>query len=839
VLYELLTGCRPFPQKELAELRRAIIQETPSRPLAIRPGLPQHLDSICCKALAKKPEDRFQSAAELAQELELWQNERPGKACPTPWPEQLLLWRRRNRAVAMISSVSLVLLVAAGALIAGLQVRAADDRTRKAQAESKVALAEANRIMELRTKAQAQSDSLLRLAASRLLQPTMGRRAEVREILLKTGDLRPDLPAGAVAEELTLRTREIFARSQLVLDARERGQASRLPGRVNIPWPAAIRSNGKSMVIGAPRRPIVWQVDQPLQLPEGLDAAQPRARVWCSPDGKFIAYAPQDGGLEIWDDSAARVLAELEPRTAPPVLAIGFDRTQNNLLACRADGRVRSWSIPNFKAGDTRLVDENSLLEAAFSSGADELVMANSQHHVRTITMAKSKSRDLFRSKVPISAINWSPNSDLLAVGKSDGTIELRRADGELVHHFTCYMVGVATVLFDPSGRWLMAGDRHSGTKIWDAVTGELLLEMSRTAWGISADGRHLAATEYASAAFYDLLAPGSVRELHGHRGNIEQIAWCRNGRHLISSDTGFNVRVWDAALGTLSLAFQEEFHSRLWANIGIALSEDGKLAASTSLTSVTVREVNGGKIVAEWKDLPPALGNRLAALGNDRFRLVREEVGKRQGVVYDLQVGKPLPQPRIIRPAVVGESAFSTSFLSPDGKRYCWSGPGEPSANRRIEVRDVATGNLLRKVIHPEHYPVDFDGHLNAGGRLLVYWPDSNQPEQTNVDDLSGNNPPRRVSGRVEDVSRDLTWLAFQSKLGIPAFTLQPGFESKPWVRFTSGGEKGPALECFSPDSRRLAWASRDGTLTIVDLLVLQKEIADLEKELESKANN
>ncbi len=72
VLYELLTGERPFRGKSLVELLTAICSRNPSSQLLDRYGVSPKLSAICMKCLAKPPADRFQSGQALADELYRW-----------------------------------------------------------------------------------------------------------------------------------------------------------------------------------------------------------------------------------------------------------------------------------------------------------------------------------------------------------------------------------------------------------------------------------------------------------------------------------------------------------------------------------------------------------------------------------------------------------------------------------------------------------------------------------------------------------------------------------------------------------------------------------------------
>jgi serine/threonine protein kinase/formylglycine-generating enzyme required for sulfatase activity len=69
VLYELLTGYRPFPGKIPAELLEQITTIEP-RPLRQRDNsIPRELERICLKALSKRVMDRYLTAADMADDL--------------------------------------------------------------------------------------------------------------------------------------------------------------------------------------------------------------------------------------------------------------------------------------------------------------------------------------------------------------------------------------------------------------------------------------------------------------------------------------------------------------------------------------------------------------------------------------------------------------------------------------------------------------------------------------------------------------------------------------------------------------------------------------------------
>jgi len=69
-LYTVLAGRVPFPAAELGAKLRAIREDDPPLPRALRPEVPKALQAICLKAMERAPADRYASAAELAADLE-------------------------------------------------------------------------------------------------------------------------------------------------------------------------------------------------------------------------------------------------------------------------------------------------------------------------------------------------------------------------------------------------------------------------------------------------------------------------------------------------------------------------------------------------------------------------------------------------------------------------------------------------------------------------------------------------------------------------------------------------------------------------------------------------
>ncbi|HLT92038.1 MAG TPA: serine/threonine-protein kinase [Woeseiaceae bacterium] len=145
LLYELLTGCSPYrgPARTPREIEQAICETEPLRPSAApvpdgdaertgrrRKALGGDLDTIALKALRKEPDARYQSVAELADDIERYLSWRPIAARPASW-------RYRGgkflaRRAAELAAGTVVFLLIAG-LIVYYTARLATERDLQAQ----------------------------------------------------------------------------------------------------------------------------------------------------------------------------------------------------------------------------------------------------------------------------------------------------------------------------------------------------------------------------------------------------------------------------------------------------------------------------------------------------------------------------------------------------------------------------------------------------------------------------------------------------------------------------------------------------------------------------------
>jgi serine/threonine protein kinase/WD40 repeat protein len=476
ILYEVLTGRPPFQGATMMEVLDQVRNQEPVSPSKIVPNMPRDVVTICLRALAKEPHNRYVSAEALADDLRHFLSAERVCARPVTWRERTWRWCRRNPLLAgMTAGVSVLLTVLLLALWVGHLLRQSRDSALAAQQRAEESDAKTHDALAQLEQAQREikARSFLARAAAIRTRGQMGQRfaclAELRQALQldPSPELRAEIRTEAIAA-LALPDMEIAREwdayppgdAILAFDGSlERyvrvdqqgnavvcrltpegeqvlGRIAALP-KLRLIGPLLSRS-GRWLLIWQGPQFRVWDLDQPepkLMLQEKATYVQ--WSVALHPDAPRLAVGHHDHTVSVWDLETGQRLRQLKLNTLPGPLAFN-PKPGDQRLAVVCGGVVRLFEV------------SNGIEHPPLRPGPG-------------VTW--------------IEGLDWHPGGRRLAIGGNDQRIHLWDADtaAAVTPPWEGHTTAPIFPVFNPAGDRVVSTDWNGQPRLWDAVTGRLL----------------------------------------------------------------------------------------------------------------------------------------------------------------------------------------------------------------------------------------------------------------------------------------------------------------------------------------------------------------------------
>lgn len=131
-LYHILAGQPPF-DGDLTAIREKVVSGAVQPPSRVKRGVSHAIESVCLKAMARDPVDRYETPLELARDVEHYLADLPVSSYREPLPRRLARWARRHRTVAQLTTTALLLLLMTAGTAAVFLKRMAGEEYRARQ----------------------------------------------------------------------------------------------------------------------------------------------------------------------------------------------------------------------------------------------------------------------------------------------------------------------------------------------------------------------------------------------------------------------------------------------------------------------------------------------------------------------------------------------------------------------------------------------------------------------------------------------------------------------------------------------------------------------------------
>jgi WD40 repeat protein/serine/threonine protein kinase len=662
-LYELLTLQPAFGDTDRSDLLKQIAFDDPCPLRKVDKSIPTELETIVLKAMAKSPEDRYESAQRMADDMHAFLENRPIEAKSPTVVNRVAKWSRRHvgmvwTALAGIAVLSLAL--GGSNVLIGAANREANQYRRDAEdaahiAEQQKALAEQQRDLTLKNLYVAgvqlahqdwKDGSLSRMSETLNSLTPLPNTPDLRGwewyylvSLLKQGEDAFNPGIGAVYCVEWSPDGKLLAvsgeKGAAICDPVTQQVVQALPGQGWVAW-SPDGSQVAILSIESPREVVIWDVALAKEIrrtPAGNDNLF--ALKWRS-DGQALAWI-YGQTLHVWrvDDVESRK-HEYQSRE----VRFGF-----RSLAWQPDGRalIVGDSYPTvlvyWDAGREAFGKEFEDLGGRFpdldwnaQTGQLALATASGQVPVWDMKVGK-KSLELDGHRGYVSSVSWRADGERLASAGEDNLVRIWDPETQRqVNRLAGHAAPVGCVDWSPSGEQIASGDDDGIVRIWrpdllgDAVempghgamawdpTGKCLVT-NRNALDVEEEGKNREFTILHSKTGQ------IVRNLQGRWKRGLVFDWSPDGRLIAAADERTptedgSLCIWNAESGEILHSIRD-VHATADSTTSecraVAWSPDGKQLASGGTDGlVRIWGSSDGKLQTTLRGHESAVGSAL-----------------------------------------------------------------------------------------------------------------------------------------------------------------------------------------------------------------------------------
>ncbi|MBK8900504.1 MAG: serine/threonine protein kinase [Anaerolineaceae bacterium] len=611
ILFQMLTGQRPFDADASLALALKHVMEQPPDILEVNPALPEGCRTIMHKALHKEPDQRYQTAAALLADLE---NVESLAALP-----------------AEAGTSSQPILPDLG-LQPEPELRPAAPRRWPIFAALGVLVLLGGTIFWLLNNGQNQPLPTATVAALVALPATATTTATAVPPTATTIPTQTAVPATLApgitpTAAPTATPTATLAPVAVPLSAGNLGSLSevaRLVGSMETLHHVAVSPDGTQLAAATSAGIALFQL--PDFAPQGvLVEGEVREIAW-SPDGRLLAGSASNQTISVWNSADGSPVNQL-PGSAT-ALAWSPDSTQ--LLVGSASGQVQLWPINQAEPAASWNDHTAAISQLAWSPDGLAFASGSASSSIWFRSMdGTGEERNSFRQN-GVHGLAWSPDGSRLATAGVDGTVRLETVSNGQLQTVSCGGGGdpLAIVWLDDetvatgsedgrlrlcsinertpqltfgrqaavgqlfwlaeSGQLLSLGGRDGTVVLWNRADGSAVGVLNRyTQYALassvtwSPDSTRLAVgTNEGTILVWDVAAQAVLAVLGGHEGGVGMVAWSPDGALIASNGrTEAGVRVWEAETGRLV----QSFSGHGGTVTAVSWSPDGTVVASSS----------------------------------------------------------------------------------------------------------------------------------------------------------------------------------------------------------------------------------------------------------------
>lgn len=503
MLFEMLTGQLPFDirTKPIAEAARIIHDTEPRRLTVFGRKFRGDLDTIVATAIEKDRFRRYQSAADLAEDIRRHLDGQPITAKQDSLLYVLKKQVRRHKV--------------ASALLAGLVIS----------------------VTTLGIFSTIQAYKAQRSAHEAIVESDKARRAlEVANLERARADV------SALRAESDLRASNI-ERGRLL------GFSSGMVLAEDAIWPELIRDPSSVHAFWA-----LWELynGNPCRAAVRAHDSAVHGAVF-SRDGGYVVTAGDDGDIKLWETATGRFVLRIASGVVLQRNLLFFSPDGARLIAVDLSGRGHVWRTTDWQCEASFEALPVVPLVASLSQDGSRFAVGGQLGMINVFDTSNWTLR--WRGighRDTITGVAFSPDAERLATGSNDQQVRLWDVGtGGLLDTWPAHAQGVSALSWSPDGRWIVTGGADREVRVWDASIGVTVARYDASNGSIgrvpfSPDSKKIAIAGWWRVDVVDFENWKLETSLFGHRRGTHAVSWSPDSASIVTGSVEPEFRLWD-----------------------------------------------------------------------------------------------------------------------------------------------------------------------------------------------------------------------------------------------------------------------------------------------------
>ena len=592
-LYELLTFKKAFGGETPKEIIRQVCFDEPVSIRRVNPRVPEELETIVLKAMSKNPSDRYQSAQELAEDLDRFRTDRPIHARRPTLVQQGRRWVRRHMALATAAAAGMIILLLTSLTATGMIWNSLSAETQqRRRAESLLNKSEGLRLIANSALVKDENPALALLLAVKgaELSPGVDANTALLNAMGSNHELRTFSPRKEITETIcvspdgtravTTVSRSLFARGSFpaVESDLKTGETLQSFDDGSAITSAAYSSNGKFLLMtSAPSR----RRGRPASKESAGENSPPQeavATLWdaqtgekkfvfndssldvvlemqFSPDSSRIVLPGNDNSVKVYSTFSGQLELSLNGHTAR-ILSTAFSVDGKRLISVSEDSTIRIWDA------DSGAEQHSLTIQTDFEEIPTAFLTAENQLVISTTEGTELRSLETGKRVNPQ---HW-PESNAV-ISRDRGRI----------------------ALFSSLDKYVSVWDCRSLRRTINIAEEDAIVAI---AW--SADGKSLMVATTSRVIVHRVEDGEVLTTLLGHSNRIVNAVFTPDSKRVVTTSYDMTMRVWSVESGSESLTLLHQPAATVpsvW-----AVSADSKhiAAAEKPVWSCEIRNADG-----------------------------------------------------------------------------------------------------------------------------------------------------------------------------------------------------------------------------------------------------